>query len=57
MNPVLDMHSANRLINSFKFSEETNVNGKSFVIKYTKRANKALQKKENLTQTRQKNDG
>jgi len=45
MNPVLDMNSANRLINPFKFSEETNVNGKNFVIKYTKRANKALQKR------------
>lgn len=43
MNPVLDINSANRIFHPFKYVEETKVNGHHFVIKHTKRAEKALQ--------------
>ena len=43
MNPVLDIESSGRLFNPFKYSEKTTLSGKAFVIKYTKRAKKALQ--------------
>ncbi|VAW50438.1 hypothetical protein MNBD_GAMMA06-1732 [hydrothermal vent metagenome] len=43
MKPVLDIKSSNRFFNAFKYTENTSVNGKDVLIKYTERAKKALE--------------
>ncbi|VAW62147.1 hypothetical protein MNBD_GAMMA10-825 [hydrothermal vent metagenome] len=43
MSSTLNMASSTRFFNPFKHTENTTINGKSFVINYTARAKKALQ--------------
>ncbi len=43
MSSILSMTSSKRLFNPFKYSREVPLNGKKLVIKYTKRAEKALE--------------
>lgn len=45
MNTILNIDSENRIFHPFKYIEQTKINGHHFVIRYTKRAEKALQKR------------
>lgn len=48
MNPVLNLDSATGFFNPYKFTLETDMDGKPFVIRYTKRARKAFQERTKL---------